>query len=276
MTKTETFQVRFTPEELDLLRDYSTARGWSMAHALRELVRCLAGRTSRSVAITGDVELTVPAEPLEAAPDSAPSAGLKRPQDQPLEAQLGLDGLTGVDRVGRLPAYRVGAGTSSNKETESDLPLPCSTSQPEKTGSLQVEVGCSSKVSSPRNCVGEGVGKGCGETPREPLKRVNELEIPEWLEQYREYIMSWLENRKRKHRLKPALSPLTMKALEYAKELGILEQFCEVISERNWQSLGFVGHRETIERLAEEHGVLRKKSDRFTKPVMSPIKYTLG
>lgn len=98
------------------------------------------------------------------------------------------------------------------------------------------------------------------------------IELPDWLEPHREYLASWLENRRKRHRLPPELSSLTLKALEYAQSLGILQTYCEYASERSWQSLGFAGYRETIDKLAKEH--LRASSG--SKPAMAPIVYTLN
>ena len=66
-----------------------------------------------------------------------------------------------------------------------------------------------------------------------------------------------------------------MRALEYARDAGILKLYCEYASERNWQSLGFAGHKETIEKLAKENGIASKASGQG-KPAMSPIIYTLN
>lgn len=41
MARTETLQVRLAPEELVKLRAVATARGWTMAQVLRDLIRQL-------------------------------------------------------------------------------------------------------------------------------------------------------------------------------------------------------------------------------------------
>jgi len=277
MTKTETFQVRLAPDELERLRDYSESRGWSMAQAIRDLVRRLPGRSSRGIAITGDVE-----------PASHPACGVQGslieavpvPGNRPQNGQPEPNGLTGVDRVSRLPAYRVGAGTSGNEGTESVSSLPSGNCQPEKEVSLKVvEVGCSSKVSSKTHTLGEGVGKGSGETPRKPLKPDTNwegIEFPEWLEQYRDHLTMWLKNRKKEHKMEPNFTPLTIKALKYAQEIGVLREYCELVSEKNWQSLGFAGYKDTINKVAKDNGIIVDTVNRSAKPSMSPIKYTLG
>lgn len=190
------------------------------------------------------------------------------------DAQLGIDGLTGVDTVSRLPAYCVGAGTSGNGETESDGFLASGNSTPERLGSLQAKVGCFSKDSL--SVIGEGVGREFEGTPRKPLKNVEiQIELPEWLEPHRANLVKWLENRRKKHKLQPEISRLSMKALEYAKSLGVLEQYCEVASDMQWQSLGFIGSREAIEKLAKENGIAVKNQNQG-RPSMSPINYTLN
>lgn len=277
MTKTETFQVRLAPDELDRLRDYSESRGWTMAQAIRDLVRRLPGRGPRSIAITGDVELMD--RPVHGVQGCLIGA-MTNPGDQPQNGQPRPNGLTGVDTVSRLPAYRVGAGTSGNEGTESVSSLPSGNCQPEKAVSLKVvEVGCSSKVSSKTHTLGEGVGKGSGGTPRKPLKLDTNwegIEFPEWLEPYRNHLTMWLKNRKKEHKMEPSFSPLTIKALRYAQETGVLREYCELVSEKNWQSLGFAGYKDTINKVAKDNGITVRNGGRSEKPPMSPIKYTLG
>lgn len=98
------------------------------------------------------------------------------------------------------------------------------------------------------------------------------IKLPDWLEEHRAHLESWLENRKRKHRSNFGITKLTLKGLIYAKELGVLAEYCEYASEMNWMSLGFAGHRELIQKLAKEHG----RAVRPDKPIMSDIVYTLG
>jgi hypothetical protein len=185
----------------------------------------------------------------------------------------------GVDRVSRLPAYRVGAGNISNGRTESDIScLPSnpglqgsSSSQPERQGSLQLERQPGLSVLKTPT-VGEGVGKESEETPREPLVISDSLCIPAWLQPYKPYLLKWLENRRKKHKLDPELTKFTLNGLTYAKDLGVLAEYCEYSAEMNWRSLGFAGHKELIQKLAKEHGKALKPE----KPVMADIVYTLG
>lgn len=102
--------------------------------------------------------------------------------------------------------------------------------------------------------------------------RVEVVELPDWLEGHREHLERWLENRRKKHRSSPEITKLTLKGLMYAKELGVLAEYCEYASEMNWMSLGFAGHRELVQKLAKEHG----KAVKPDKPVMADIVYTLG
>jgi hypothetical protein len=101
------------------------------------------------------------------------------------------------------------------------------------------------------------------------------IELPEWLQPYREHLLIWLDNREKKHKLRPELTSSTMRALEYAKSTGTLKLYCEYAAEKNWQSLGFAGHRETIDKLGQENGVTVKAGNQG-KPAMSPINYTLN
>ena len=41
MARTATFQLRLSEEEMTLLRSVAAARGWSVAQALRDLIRTL-------------------------------------------------------------------------------------------------------------------------------------------------------------------------------------------------------------------------------------------
>lgn len=97
------------------------------------------------------------------------------------------------------------------------------------------------------------------------------IELPSWLEEYREPLTAWLEKRKKKHKLDPELSTLTIRALEYANSLGILQIYCEYISEYSWVSLGFAGYKDAIDKLAKDHGI-----EKDQKPKMAPIVYTLN
>jgi hypothetical protein len=111
--------------------------------------------------------------------------------------------------------------------------------------------------------------------PQQPKRSPAGVDLPEWLEPYREHLLQWFEKRQKKHKLPPELTSSTMRALEYARDAGVLEVYCEYVSERNWQSLGFAGHRDTIEKLAKENGIATKTSNQG-KPAMSPIVYTLN
>ena len=111
--------------------------------------------------------------------------------------------------------------------------------------------------------------------PRQPKQPPARMDLPDWLEPCRKHLMQWLCSRQKRYKLKPELTSSTMRALEYARDAGVLEVYCEYVSERNWQSLGFAGHRDTIEKLAKENGIATKTSGQG-KPAMSPIVYTLN
>jgi len=112
-------------------------------------------------------------------------------------------------------------------------------------------------------------------SPQQPKQPPARMDLPDWLEPCRKHLMQWLCSRQKRYKLKPELTSSTMRALEYARDAGVLEVYCEYISERNWQSLGFAGHRDTIEKLAKENGIATKTSGQG-KPAMSPIVYTLN
>jgi len=112
-------------------------------------------------------------------------------------------------------------------------------------------------------------------SPQQPKQPPAGVELPEWLNPYREHLLQWLDRRQKKYKLKPELTSSTMRALEYARDAGVLEFYCEYVSERNWQSLGFAGHKDTIEKLAKENGIATKILNQG-RPVMSPIIYTLN
>jgi hypothetical protein len=112
-------------------------------------------------------------------------------------------------------------------------------------------------------------------SPQQPKRSPAGVDLPEWLEPYREHLMQWLCSRQKRYKLKPELTSSTMRALEYARDAGILKLYCEYASERNWQSLGFAGYKDTIEKLAKENGIATKTSNQG-KPAMSPIVYTLN
>lgn len=78
--------------------------------------------------------------------------------------------------------------------------------------------------------------------------------LPAFAERYREQLQSWWEMRKLHHkaRAKGSLSIRSIKALENANALGVLEEFCEIASESSWLSLGFPGHTEMLEKLAQD------------------------
>jgi hypothetical protein len=112
-------------------------------------------------------------------------------------------------------------------------------------------------------------------SPQQPKRSPAGVDLPEWLEPYREHLLQWFEKRQKKHKLPPELTSSTMRALEYARDAGILKLYCEYASERNWQSLGFAGYKDTIEKLAKEDGIATKTAGQG-KPTMSPITYTLN
>ena len=104
-------------------------------------------------------------------------------------------------------------------------------------------------------------------------KSAKKLEMPEWLEEYRQEMESWQLNRSKRHpKLQMGITKTSLSGLLYAKESGVLREFCQHASENCWQSLGFAGHREYIDKLVRDKS---RKSAR-TNQAIAPINYTLG
>jgi hypothetical protein len=78
--------------------------------------------------------------------------------------------------------------------------------------------------------------------------------LPAFAEPYREQLQSWWELRKQQHKSRAvdAISKRTISALENARDLDVLEEFCNLASEASWLSLGFAGHTEMLEKLARD------------------------
>lgn len=110
--------------------------------------------------------------------------------------------------------------------------------------------------------------------PRQPSIRAvrpsEPIALEPWLEPCRELLERWLAQRLKAHPKLPwEISPRAMKAFEYAKQQGVLVEFCELAAESTWQSPGFNGYRDYIDNLVKE------KRGKASKPAMSEINYTL-
>jgi hypothetical protein len=100
--------------------------------------------------------------------------------------------------------------------------------------------------------------------PSEPIA------LEPWLEPYRKPLEQWLVQRLREHpRLPWGITERSMAALVYANEQGVIAEFCQLASEATWQSLGFNGYKDYIDKLVKE------KRGKASKPSMSQINYTL-
>ena len=90
------------------------------------------------------------------------------------------------------------------------------------------------------------VAKGAGSCILPPL--------PDFAEPHREHLQLWWEQRKQAHksRAKDEISIRTVSALDDARKLGVLKEFCVFASETSWLSLGFAGYTETLERLVRD------------------------
>ena len=105
------------------------------------------------------------------------------------------------------------------------------------------------------------------------LESLSKLEMPEWLEPYREHIYEWQQRRKAAHKSMPyEISRLSLKALEYARELNCLEPYMETVSEKPWVSLGFDGYRAYIENVAGK-GPAKGQGKMNNRPI--EVNYTL-
>lgn len=80
------------------------------------------------------------------------------------------------------------------------------------------------------------------------------LPLPTCAEPFRELLAAWWSLRCRTHPKLPrvGLNSRSVNALLYAEQFGVLQQFCELASEAAWQSLGFNGYRQYIEKLAQD------------------------
>ena len=76
--------------------------------------------------------------------------------------------------------------------------------------------------------------------------------LPAFAAPYRAQIEEWLARREKSHRAKPEITSRTLAALEYANSKNVIEEVCDVLSERNWYSLGFTGYKEFIDRIAAD------------------------
>jgi len=109
-------------------------------------------------------------------------------------------------------------------------------------------------------------------TPRRSAASPRSLELPDWLEPYREHLEQWQANRRKAHpRVAPGLTKSTLNGLLYAKQLGVLAEYCEYASERNWQSLGFIGYKDVICKITKECG-----KQVPANPTTNKVNYTLS
>jgi hypothetical protein len=107
--------------------------------------------------------------------------------------------------------------------------------------------------------------------PVAPLRGEGRLQLPDWLEPHRCQLERWQALRAKVHpKLPRGITDRSLKALLYASQLGVLEDFCELAGESAWQSLGFNGHRAYIDKILQD-----RQPQRNAKPAMAPIRYTL-
>jgi hypothetical protein len=110
--------------------------------------------------------------------------------------------------------------------------------------------------------------------PRKRSSRASEpvepIALEPWLEPYREPLEGWLRRRLKAHpTMEWEITSRSMAALRYANEQKVLAEFCDLAAEKSWQSLGFIGYKESVDKLAKE------KHGKAARPMMSEISYTL-
>jgi hypothetical protein len=77
--------------------------------------------------------------------------------------------------------------------------------------------------------------------------------LPSYAEPFREALETWLKQSRRRNRSKgPQLSSFDLRGLEAAKQMGVLAEFCELASNSSWQSLGFSGHTDCLQKLQRD------------------------
>jgi hypothetical protein len=92
--------------------------------------------------------------------------------------------------------------------------------------------------------------------------------LPSFTAPYREKLTEWLIRREKAHKVKPEITSRTLSALKLANEKNVLDEFCDVISERNWYSLGFNGYQDFINQIAQNKNKNnRAKLSRITSRV---------
>jgi hypothetical protein len=76
--------------------------------------------------------------------------------------------------------------------------------------------------------------------------------LPSFAAPYRGKLGEWLTRREKAHKVKPEITSRTLSALKLANEKNVLDEFCDVIAERNWYSLGFNGYQDFIDQIAQK------------------------
>jgi hypothetical protein len=107
--------------------------------------------------------------------------------------------------------------------------------------------------------------------PRSRSAASAQLELEDWLEPHRQALERWMAQRMKAYpKLPREITTRSLTALQYAKELNVLQDFCELASESCWQSLGFNGYKSYIDKIVQE-----KQPGKPARPPMSAINYTL-
>lgn len=97
------------------------------------------------------------------------------------------------------------------------------------------------------------------------------ISLEPWLEPHRPLLERWLAQRKKAHpKLAQEVTARSMTALRHANDRGVLAEFCELAAEGTWQSLGFNGYRNYIDKLVAD-----RAPGKPSRPQMSEINYTL-
>ena len=174
--------------------------------------------------------------------------------------------ITRIERPGRSTMFRVRSERPEVPTPPPKAPLPQTTPPPKTGGHPSPKWGGGTRTKE----------QELEKNPPTPPKTTKsngkrKLVLPEWLEPYRSDLEQWQANRKRAYpKLAPGLTATSIKALEYARSVGVLAEYCSYVSERNWQSLGFIGHQETIDKLAG-----RNPRNNGRNSTTNPVVYTL-
>jgi hypothetical protein len=169
-----------------------------------------------------------------------------------IEARWAKDEDNGVDRS--IP----GAPKSPRASADLGLPEAPPTWGSQEPHELQNPVTSEREESVPlavsaSACTASTPDRSPQRPPRGAVGRIQPLMLPSYAEPFREALETWLKQSRRRNRSKgPQLSSFDLRGLEAAKQMGVLAEFCELASNSSWQSLGFSGHTDCLQKLQRD------------------------